>query len=124
MQLLKWVLVITLCVWRKLLHAQTIEETKSETGIYFNEIGTLFFYPMKWKIITYVNLEPTRELWKQTKIQQRKVTDFCQKIEDKKWYHYTDCAAFGKYMRSKIKYVDNLKDLVAEYLTDNTQKSN
>jgi hypothetical protein len=50
--------------------------------------------------------------------------EFCQKIKDKDWYHYTDCAAFGQYMRSKTKYIDNLKDLVAEYLADNTQNSN
>jgi hypothetical protein len=42
----------TLCVWRKLLQAQTIEEIKSETGIYFDEIGTVLFYPMKWKVVT------------------------------------------------------------------------
>jgi hypothetical protein len=75
---------------------------------------------MKWKVATYIDLEPTRELWKQTKIHQRKVTDFCQKIKDKNWYHSTDCAEFGQYVRSKSKYIDNLKDLVAEYLTDNT----
>jgi hypothetical protein len=79
---------------------------------------------MKWKVATYIDLEPTKELWKQTKIHQRKVTDFCQKIKDKNWYHYTDCAAFGQYVRSKSKYIDNLKDLVAEYLTDNNQNSN
>jgi hypothetical protein len=53
---------------------------------------------MKWKV-TYINLEPTRELWKQTKIDQRKVIEFCQKIKDKNWYHYTDFAAFDHYMR-------------------------
>jgi hypothetical protein len=87
------------------------------TGIYFDEVGTIVFYPMKWKVITYINLEPTRELWKQTKVHQRKVMEFCQKIKDKNWYHYTDCMALGQYMRSKSKYIDNLKDLVAEYLT-------
>jgi hypothetical protein len=72
---------------------------------------------MKCKVVTYINLELTREQWKQTKIHQRKVIEFCQKIKDKNWYHYTDCAAFGQYMKSKSRYIDNLKDLVAEYLT-------
>ena len=123
MQLCKWILLITFCMWWRLLQGQTIDEVESKTGIYFDEMGTIFFYPMKWKVVTYINLEPTRELWKQTKIHQRKVTDFCQKIRNKNWYHYTDCAAFGQYMRSKGKYIDNLKDLVAEYMTDN-QNSN
>jgi hypothetical protein len=70
-----------------------------KTGIYFDEVGTVLFYPMKWKVVTYINLEPTRGLWKQTKIHQRKVNEFCQKIRNKDWYHYTECAAFGQYMR-------------------------
>jgi hypothetical protein len=87
-------------------------------------IGAVLFYPTKLKVVTYINLEQTRELWKQTKAHQRKVMKFCQKIKDKNWYHYTDCAAFEQYMKSKSKYIDNLKDLVAEYLTDNNQNSN
>jgi hypothetical protein len=65
-------IVVRLFVWWKLLQAQTIEEVKSETGIYFDEVGTVSFYPMKWKVVTYINPEPTRELWKQTKIHQRR----------------------------------------------------
>ncbi|PNF23406.1 hypothetical protein B7P43_G12246 [Cryptotermes secundus] len=124
MELFKWTLAITLCIFWELLNAQTVEEIQSKSGIYFDEVGTVLFYPMKWKVVTYINLEPTRELWKQTKSHQRKASEFCQKIKDKNWYHYTDCAAFDQYMRSKTKYIDNLKDLVAEYLSDNTQNSN
>jgi hypothetical protein len=123
MQLYKWILLITPCMWWRLLQGQTIDKVESKAGVYFDEMGTVFFYPMKWKVVTYSNLEPTRELWKQTKIHQRKVSDFCQKVRNKTWYHYTDCAAFGQYMRSKGKYIDNLKDLVAEYMTNN-QNSN
>jgi methyl-accepting chemotaxis protein len=68
-------------------------------------------------------LEPTRELWKQTKNHHRKVTEFCQKIREKSWYHHTDCATFSQYMASKSKYIDNLKDLVAKYLTVSVQNS-
>jgi hypothetical protein len=39
-------------IFWKLLHAQTIEETNSETGIYFDEVGSVVFYPMKWKVVT------------------------------------------------------------------------
>jgi methyl-accepting chemotaxis protein len=124
MQLIKWTIILTLCIWWKLLQAQTIKETGSKTGIYFDEIGTVLFYPTRWTVVTYINLEPTRELWKQTKFHQKKVMEFCQKIKDKNWYHYTDCAAFDQYMRSKSRYIDNLKDLVAEYLTENVQNEN
>ncbi|PNF16929.1 hypothetical protein B7P43_G03694 [Cryptotermes secundus] len=41
MQTLKWTLIITLIIWWKLLQAQNIEEVQSETGIYFDEVGTL-----------------------------------------------------------------------------------
>jgi hypothetical protein len=87
-------------------------------------MGTIMFYPTKWKVVTYINLEPTRELWKQTKIHQRKILEFCKKITGKSWYHYTDCIAFEQYTKSKNKYIDNLKDLVAEYLTTDIQNSN
>jgi hypothetical protein len=123
MQLRKWILVITVCTWWRLLQSQSIEKVESNTGIYFDEVGTIAFYPMKWKVVTYIDLEPTRELWKQTKVHQRKVMEFCQKTKDKNWYHYTDFMAFGQYMKSKSKYIDNLKDLVAEYLTENNQNS-
>jgi hypothetical protein len=78
---------------------------------------------MKWKVVSYINLEPTRELWRQTKQHQIKIIEYCQKLRDKNWYHYTDCVNFGQYMRSKNRYIDKLKDLVAEYLTENNQNS-
>jgi hypothetical protein len=68
MQLRNWTVMITLFLWWKLLQAQTIEDIKSETGISFDGIGTVSFYPMKWKLVTYIILEPTHELWRQTKI--------------------------------------------------------
>jgi hypothetical protein len=110
--------------WWVITRAQTVQEVKSKTGLYFDEIGTMKFYPTKWKVVTYINLEPTRELWKQTKTHQRKIIDFCRKIKDKKWYHYTDCIAFDQYVNSKNKYINNLKDLVAEYLAADTKIPN
>jgi hypothetical protein len=86
--------------WWVITRAQTVQEVKSKTGLYFDEIGTMIFYPTKWKVVTYINLEPSRELWKQAKTQQRKIIDFCSKIKDKKWYHYTDCIAFDQYVNS------------------------
>jgi hypothetical protein len=54
---------------------------------------------------------------------KQKVTKGKLRSFARKWYHYADCAAFGQYMRSKSRYIGNLKDLVAEYWADNTQQS-
>jgi hypothetical protein len=113
-----------ICLWWKQAQSQTVQEVSSKTGLYFDEIGTILFYPTKWKVVTYINLEPTRELWKQTKTHQKKISEFCKKIKNKSWYHYTDCIAFDQYTKSKNKYIDNLKDLVAEYLATDTQNLN
>jgi hypothetical protein len=118
----KWIITLTLCFWWNQLQGQTVDDINSRTGIYFDEVGTLLFYPMRWKVVTYINLEPTHELWRQTKIHRRQITDFCQKVKNRTWYHYTDCDAFGRYMRSKTKYIDNLKDLVAEYWAGDNQE--
>jgi hypothetical protein len=116
--------VLVMCLWWTQTQSQTTQEVNSKTGLYFGEMGTIMFYPTKWKVVTYINLEPTRELWRQTKIHQRKILEFCKKITGKSWYHYTDCISFEQYTKSKNKYIDNLKDLVAEYLTTDTQNSN
>jgi hypothetical protein len=70
MHLLRWTLVFALCVSWKLLEAQNIEEINSNKGIYFDEVGRVLFYPKKRKIVIYINLEPKRELWKQTIIHE------------------------------------------------------
>jgi hypothetical protein len=109
--------------WRK-LQAQSVQEIKTNAGLYFDEMGTVSFYPSKWKVITYVNLEPTRELWRQTEGHQRKIADFCKKIKNRNWYHYTDCVALDQYLTSKNKYIDNLKDLLTEYMPTETRNTN
>jgi DNA-directed RNA polymerase subunit N (RpoN/RPB10) len=50
--------------------AQTIQEIEAKTEINFDDIG-IPFYPTKRKVITYINLEPAHELWKQTKNQRK-----------------------------------------------------
>jgi hypothetical protein len=104
MQLFRWNLVVALCTWWKLLQGQTVNELVKN--------GNLF------------RRGRSCELWKQPKAHHRKIVEFCQRIKNKNWYLYIDCAAFGQYMKSKSRYIDNLKDLVAEYLTDNNQNSN
>jgi hypothetical protein len=124
MHLHKWIIFLTLSVSWKPLHSQILQEIKSKTGIYFNEMGIMFFYPTKWRVVIYVDLEPTLELWVQTKAHHMKIRNFCKKIKDKDWYSSTDCIAFDEYMKSKNKYIDNLKDLVVEHLVTRNQNPN
>jgi hypothetical protein len=42
----------------------TIASIESNAGLYFDEIGQVFFYPVKWKVVSYVNLKPIQMLWK------------------------------------------------------------
>ena len=104
--------------------AQEVEPIETETGIYFDEIGIMRFYPIQWKVVSYINLEPTRNLWQSTKSHQKKVLDSCKKIENKKWYHLTNCAAFQNYINPKTRAIDNLKNLIGEYLADENLKRN
>lgn len=37
-------------------------------------------------------------------------------IRNTTWYSMTDCRAFTPYIKCKVRYVDKLKDIVADYL--------
>ena len=52
---------------------------KSRQSIY--EIGIIRFYPMRWKMVSYINLVPTRNLGQSTYANQRRVFDNCKKIQ-------------------------------------------
>ena len=39
------------------------------------------------------------------------------KIHNATWYPLTECRAFTPYIRSKVRYVDQLKDIIADYLS-------
>lgn len=46
---------------------QVISPIHSQTGLYFDAIGQVSFSSTTWKIVTYVPLEPLRNLWQQVK---------------------------------------------------------
>jgi hypothetical protein len=103
--------------WWNFLNTQDQETRKSEptttpisfqTGIYFDEMGQILFYTTQWKVVNYANLKPVQIKWKQVKEHQSKFTEYCGKIQNQTWYYLTDCNAFASYMRSKLKYVDQL----------------
>jgi hypothetical protein len=72
---------------------------------------------MKWNVISYVNLSPHRDLWIATKTFQRRVVDYCSKIEPQEWYYLTDCTASLPYFEAKAKYIDQLKESLMDYTT-------
>jgi hypothetical protein len=77
---------------------------------------------MTWKVVSYIDLKPTRELRRKVKEHQKRVSQYCHELESASWYHLTDCNSFKTYVNAKIYYIDTLKDLVAEYLTTEVSK--
>jgi hypothetical protein len=69
-----------------------ITPVESSTGIYFDEIGNVFFYPTRWKILSYVVLKHTQRLWKQVKTHQFQILNYCNKVQNTTWYPMTDCS--------------------------------
>ena len=92
----------------------TVTPIESHTGLYFDEIRQIFFYPTQWKVVSYVNLKPTPFLWKQVKAHQLQIVNYCLKIHNATLYSLTDCRAFIPYIRSKVKHVEQLKDIVVD----------
>ena len=101
----------------------TVSPIESHAGLYFDEIGQIFFYPTQWKVVSYVNLKPTQLLWKQGKAHQLQIMNYCLKIHNTTWYSLTDCRAFTPYIRSKVKYVEKLKDIIADYISFQPEQS-
>jgi hypothetical protein len=117
-----WIVGISLFVCCECLKPEPIKVITSETGIYFDEVGQISFYPMTWKVVSYNDLKPTRDLWRKGKEHQKRVSQYCYRLESAPWYHLTDCNSFKVYVEPKIYYIDSLKDLVAEYLKTDASK--
>ena len=114
-----WICFVLAGTWKVLLSQdadQVISPIHSQTGLYFDAIGQVSFSSTTWKIVTYVPLEPLRNLWQQVKSHQTRIIDNCAKLKNETWYHLTDCQAFPAYIRGRQKYVDGLKDVIADYL--------
>jgi hypothetical protein len=109
-------LSILLATWTQ-LHGQKLEIIPSTSGIYYDEIGTVYLYPTKWKVISYVNLSPHGDLWKATKMIQGKIVEYCSKIKSREWYYLTDCRASLPYFEAKAKYRDQLEESIMDYTT-------
>ena len=67
-------------------------------------------------------MNPTQLLWKQVKTHQFQVVNYCATVGNATWYALTDYRAFTPYARSKVKYVDQLKDIETDYLTPQNRR--
>jgi len=67
----------------------TIVSIDSPAGLYFDEMGQVFFYPTQWKIVSYMNLKPTQMLRKQVKTHQLQIVIYSNKIHNATWYPLT-----------------------------------
>jgi hypothetical protein len=94
----------------------------SPLGLYFDEKGQVFFCPTQRKVLSYVNLKSTQILLKQINSHQLQIVNYCTKIHNSTWYPLTDCRAFTPYIRSKVRYVDQLKGIIADYLSAQTER--
>ena len=95
----------------------------SMSGIYFDHVGYVYLYPSEWKIVTYVDLLPAKDLWQKTKNQLVSLNEICKQIADKNWYPYTDCKQSLAYFNSQRKTVDRLKDIVSELMNNDSPQS-
>jgi hypothetical protein len=68
-------------------------------------------------VLSYVNLNPIQLLWKQVKAKQSQIVNYCNKIHNATWYPLTDSRAFTPYIHSMVRYVEQLKDVIADYLS-------
>lgn len=90
----------------------------SNNGIYFDAWGYVQLYASHHKLVTYVNMEPPRESLRLVKRHVQSVFQFCDGIKNRTWYGYTDCLSFRSYISNRIKYVERLKDVIADYTTE------
>jgi hypothetical protein len=70
-----------------------------------------------------VDLKPTQRLWKQVKTHQSQIAVFYNKINNATWYAMTDCDSFTPYIRTKTRYIEQLKDVIADYLVSNPERT-
>lgn len=83
--------------------------------VYFDAWGYVRMYSSQWKFVTYINMEPAKDSLNLVKQHSRAVFIFCETLRNQSWYQYTDCPTFKPYVNNKIKQVENLKNIVADY---------
>jgi hypothetical protein len=93
-----------------------ITQITSQTGVYFDNIGVVYFFPAEWSLVTYVDLRPVKDLWKQTKERIVRLSEMCNRLSNETWFIYTDCIPSAPYFQSKRRHVDRLKDILIDLI--------
>jgi hypothetical protein len=93
-----------------------ITQITSQTGVYFDSIGNVYFFPTEWSLVTYVDLRPVKDLWRQTKERIVTLSEMCNRLSNETWFIYTDCRPSAPYFQSKRRLVDRLKDILVDLI--------
>lgn len=91
-------------------------QIKNQTGIYFDSWGYVQLYGSKWKLVTYINMEQMKDSLGQIKRHSRSLFQFCDGLKNRTWYSYTGCQSFRPYVNNKIRQLERLRDILADYL--------
>ena len=68
-------------------------------------------------------MEHARSSLIQVKEHVQSVFQFCDTIKNQTWYGMTDCLSFRPYVKNKIRYLERLKNIVSDYVTDESNSS-
>jgi hypothetical protein len=93
-----------------------ITQITSQTGVYFENIASVYSFPTEWNLVTYVDLRPVKDLWKQTKERIVTLTELCNRLSNGTWFIYTDCRASAPYFQYKRRLIDRLKDNLVDLI--------
>jgi hypothetical protein len=69
-----------------------ITQITSQTSVYFDNIGSIYFSPTERSLVIYVDLRPVKDLWKQTKERIVTLSEMCNRLSNGSWFIYTDCS--------------------------------
>ncbi|PNF43411.1 hypothetical protein B7P43_G13447 [Cryptotermes secundus] len=100
-----------------------ITQITSQTGVYFDSMGSIYFFPTEWSLVTYVDLRPVKDLWRQTKQRIVTLSEMCNRLSNETWFIYTDCRPSAPYFQSKRRLVDRLKDILIDLVGQEQTRS-
>jgi hypothetical protein len=93
-----------------------ITQITSQTGVYFDSVGDVYFFSTELNLVTYVDLSPVKDLWRQTKERIVTLSEMCNRLSNETWFIYTDCRPSTPYFQSKRRLVDKLRDILVDLM--------
>lgn len=91
------------------------EPITTTTGIYFDSVGYVHLYTSEWKLVTYINMEQAKNSLINVRQHIQSIFAICNELRNETWYQYSDCPTFKPYVNNKMKQVEYLKNIVADY---------